>query len=248
LFESNGNRITDNLISNNNVGLYFDSGIANNKVWKNAIISNGIHAKDYNPPGDNPWNITTIGNYWDNYTEAVGAVDGDVDNIGDIPYDFIVGVAGVKDHLPIFQLLVNVTVLNPINSTVFGANAPDFKVEKEFIVKALSVDKMWYSIYNGTHWSANFTFITNGTIDQNAWDELPEDIVIIKFYANDTFGNEGNRDVLITKDIPVSGVLLPAADDDDDDDDEETVRIPGYDLLIILGLIILSIFFHKLYC
>lgn len=232
---SEENNITGNLITNN--GVYgiemLDTGCIDNIIWENAFIGNGIHAYDESA-NNNFWNNTNNGNYWDNYT---GSERAEGDNIGDIPYEFIKRVnSGVKDHLPIFQLLVNVTVLNPINSTVFGANAPDFKVEIGFIVEALDVDKMWYSIYNGITWSDEFLFTVNGTIDQDSWSEMPQNKeIVVRFYANDTLGNEGYTDINVTRILPPSGGggLLPAADDDDDDDDDAR-GIPGYDVYLFL--------------
>ncbi|GAH68447.1 unnamed protein product, partial [marine sediment metagenome] len=41
-----------------------------------------------------------------------------------------------------------------------------------------------------------------GTITQAAWDTLSEGGVIIRFYANDTYGNIGTRYVLVYFEIP----------------------------------------------
>ncbi len=243
--DSDDNIITGNLITNNTKrGIYleFAGGSTNNLFYKNAFIGNGEHARDQSAFNANNWNYTDIGNYWYNYS----GLDSNGDNIGDSPYTYIPAVAKANDSLPIFQLLVNVTVSYPTNNTVFGTNAPNFEIEVEFIVEALEVDTMWYSIYNGTVWSANFTFTANITIDQDSWDALPENVTIIRFYANDALGNVGYRDCNITKYIPPLAGGSPLAAGDDDDDDKEVVIISaGFYFIISLMFAIISLIILK---
>ena len=47
-----------------------------------------------------------------------------------------------------------------------------------------TLDQMWYTL-NG---SANIPFTTNGTIDAGEWATLPNGVVTLIFYANDSFG------------------------------------------------------------
>ena len=64
---------------------------------------------------------------------------------------------------------------------------------------------MWYTINDG---ATNITFSgLTGTIDQAEWEKLSHGpIKTIRFYANDTVGNEGQAEVIINKDInaPIS--------------------------------------------
>ncbi len=59
---------------------------------------------------------------------------------------------------------------------------------------------MWYSVDGGL---TNVIFITNGSISQSIWDDLPEGGVLIRFYANDSLGNIVFEQVHIFKEIPV---------------------------------------------
>ena len=49
--------------------------------------------------------------------------------------------------------------------------------------------------------STNYTFVGDtGIIDQDAWDHFGEELVIIRFYINDSFGKIGMDEVTIAKD------------------------------------------------
>ncbi|MFX1411533.1 MAG: nitrous oxide reductase family maturation protein NosD [Promethearchaeota archaeon] len=92
------NLIIDNLISQNNIGVFIDSHSNNNSLYENFFIENLKHAIDNGD--DNKWNSSTIGNYWDNHTGP----DNNNDGIVDSPYTFIGGTAGSIDYLPIARL------------------------------------------------------------------------------------------------------------------------------------------------
>ena len=62
---------------------------------------------------------------------------------------------------------------------------------------------MWYTIDGGLN---NYTFTDNGTINQAAWDALPEGSVTIRFYAVDIIGNIEFEEITVIKDIPVGGL------------------------------------------
>ncbi|MFX1532324.1 MAG: nitrous oxide reductase family maturation protein NosD [Promethearchaeota archaeon] len=97
--DSDYNDIIDNILKNNNQGIYLYTDCANNSIYKNSFLENGIHAVDDGT--DNEWNSTTIGNYWDNHTGP----DDNNDGIVDIPYIYIGGIAGSIDYLPIAEEL-----------------------------------------------------------------------------------------------------------------------------------------------
>ncbi|MBY8990689.1 MAG: right-handed parallel beta-helix repeat-containing protein [Candidatus Lokiarchaeota archaeon] len=92
------NKISGNIIKSNNIGISIeDTGCSNNSIYNNIFLENGIHAIDNGI--DNKWNISTIGNYWDNHTGPDSNKDGIVDN----PYNYIGGSAGSIDYLPIAE-------------------------------------------------------------------------------------------------------------------------------------------------
>ncbi|MFX0060102.1 MAG: NosD domain-containing protein, partial [Candidatus Heimdallarchaeota archaeon] len=93
------NLIIDNLIFQNNIGVFIDSNSDNNSLYENFFILNLKHAIDNG--ADNKWNSSTIGNYWDNHTGPDNNKDGIVDN----PYTYIGGSAGSIDYLPIAALI-----------------------------------------------------------------------------------------------------------------------------------------------
>jgi parallel beta-helix repeat protein len=71
---------------------------------------------------------------------------------------------------------------------------------------------IWYSIFNGTQWSQNYTGGLSGMIDPSLWNSMPDAQLIIRFYANDSVGNIGWQDVIITKNTP-TGDGPPNGDD-----------------------------------
>ncbi|MGB5911938.1 MAG: NosD domain-containing protein [Promethearchaeia archaeon] len=85
-----GNIIRDN--TNFGVGIFS----ANNTIYQNCFINNGLHAID--DGANNSWDYLGQGNYWDNYT----GVDSDQNGIGDNPYN-ITGLAGSQDKFPLMS-------------------------------------------------------------------------------------------------------------------------------------------------
>jgi len=56
-------------------------------------------------------------------------------------------------------------------------------------------------LFDGVSWSINISFAgSTGTIQQALWDSMPNGVVIIRFYAEDTVGHIGFKDVNVTKD------------------------------------------------
>jgi hypothetical protein len=56
---------------------------------------------------------------------------------------------------------------------------------------------MWYTLND----SVKTFFTVNGTISQTFWDACGNGVVSVKFYANDSLGNEGFSEVVVQKDI-----------------------------------------------
>ncbi len=94
------NTIWANIIANNTqYGVVILSSSLRNLFYQNAFIGNTLHAQDGTNTGDNYWNKTLIGNYWDNHT----APDSNKDGIVDIQYTWITGAANSVDNYPLAQ-------------------------------------------------------------------------------------------------------------------------------------------------
>ena len=205
IFNSDNNNATGNIIKENTIGMDLDSSSDNNLMYENFFLKNGIHAVDDGL--NNDWNSTTIGNYWDNHTGPdVSPIDGIVDN----PYTYIGGSAGSIDHLPIAEDGPPLIIINsPLADNVFGTSAPSFSVT----ISGTFLDNMWYTLDGGLH---NYTFTgSTGTIDQSAWDAMPDGMITLIFYASDIPGNIGTAEVIIEKDsqAPIIVIISPNTDD-----------------------------------
>ncbi|MEJ2248441.1 MAG: LamG domain-containing protein [Candidatus Lokiarchaeota archaeon] len=88
----------------------------------------------------------------------------------------------------------SITIYNPDINDLFGENSPNFNVE---ITDFNGVDTMWYTLNDGV----KIFFTTNGTISQIVWDSYGSGSISIKFYANDSLGNEIFSEVIVQKDI-----------------------------------------------
>ena len=190
------NEIYRNLINENGVnGINFSSTSDNNLIYNNFFLKNGNHAVDEG--SDNTWNSTSIGNYWDNHTGPdITPQDGIVDD----PYTYIGGDAGSIDYLPIAEDgAPRITILSPEEGDRFKSTAPTFELE----IVDVYVYEMWYTLDGGLN---NYTFTENGTIDQSAWDALPDGTITIIFYARDIGENEAFVEVSVIKDISAGGL------------------------------------------
>jgi len=182
--------ITANLIKNNNIYGITLNDTSNDLIFNNTFTNNYINAQDNGT--NNQWNNGIIGNIWDDYI----GIDRNDDGIGDSPY-LISGTASSQDNFPILEDgddIPIITINSPYSNQVFGYPSPSYNV----FIFAADKNSTWYTIDDGV---TNFTFITNGTIDQGAWDLKPNGTVKITFYINDTTGNLGSDEVIFRKDI-----------------------------------------------
>ena len=167
----------------------------------NLFYNNYISGFDYNGADDgvnNSWDNGTIGNYYSDY----GGIDANDDGIGDSPY-IIFGAASSQDNFPIWWDAPTIEIVSPVENQAFELSSPEFTLSIEGIE-----DSLWYSL--------NDTFIeffndTTGIINQTSWDALQEGFLTITFYANDSKGYIGFKDVQIFKDLsfPVITVIRP---------------------------------------
>ncbi|MFW9895301.1 MAG: NosD domain-containing protein, partial [Candidatus Thorarchaeota archaeon] len=91
----------------------------------------------------------------------------------------------------------------PSSEQIFGLNSPSFNVE----ILDLSLDKMWYNLNLGV---TKYFFTDNGSISD--WAGLPNGMVTITFFANDSAGNENSASVDVYKDsgLPTITINSPA--------------------------------------
>ncbi|MFX1304291.1 MAG: hypothetical protein ACFE9X_13130, partial [Promethearchaeota archaeon] len=188
------------------------SGSVNNTFYLNFFRDNGRHVQQSG--------INVNDNAWNNteignYWDNYTGVDMNGDGIGDTPHN-ISKTPLIQDYLPIVDIdPPNITIIKPSNNSVFGSAAPSFEIK----VNERFLDVMWYTLDSGLH---NYTFTKNGTIDQAAWNLLANGQVNLRFYAFDKVGNIAHEYILIIK--------------------QKEAAIPGYNLMILLGLFFLFCF------
>ncbi|MBA7531005.1 hypothetical protein ES705_23216 [subsurface metagenome] len=117
------------------------------------------------------------------------------DSVGNIGYEEI---TVVKDIIP-----PDITILYPLADSTYGNNPPQYSVS----IQDPHLDLMWYTIDMGLN---NYTFTINGTINFNAWNLIPNGLVILTFYANDSLGNIDSQFINIIKQVyPEIFINLP---------------------------------------
>ncbi|MFW9770787.1 MAG: hypothetical protein ACFFEO_01270 [Candidatus Thorarchaeota archaeon] len=91
----------------------------------------------------------------------------------------------------------NITVDYPNTNSLYGANPPEFSIS----ASKFNLDSVWYELLG---YPKNFIlFEFTGMINQEAWDSFGNGTVTIRFYANDTTGNFGIKDIIVRKDVSV---------------------------------------------
>ncbi|MHA2010264.1 MAG: NosD domain-containing protein, partial [Promethearchaeota archaeon] len=202
---STNNNVTENIVKDNvGIGIHFLSLTVDNLIGENILLRNGKHAVD--DGSGNDWNSTIIGNYWDNHT---GPDTTPQDGIVDVPYIYIGGTAGSTDYLPIAEDgAPMITINSPKPGDAFNNIAPSFNVR----ITDILIDIMWYTLDAGLN---NYTFTENGTIDQAAWNAMPEGDLTLRFCARDLPGSIGAAEVIINKDTqaPIINILSPTSGD-----------------------------------
>lgn len=190
LYGSSDNDLINNSIYKNNItGIAVSVNSNNNLIYNNNFIENYLNAQDNGTT--NLWDNGIIGNYWDDYM----GIDGDNNNIGDMPYN-ISGLARSQDNFPIFTVSIPppmITIQSPVENSLFGTTAPTIYIHTE----SMFTDTIWYFMDDGTITTNNFTF--TGAIDH--WDLIANGTVRIRIYINDTFGKVTFTEILLRKDI-----------------------------------------------
>lgn len=116
-----------------------------------------------------------------------------------------------------------INIISPTSGESIGRSAPSFQVE----INDLTLHNTWYSLDGGI---TNVPFFgTSGTINKDLWESLWDsldygDPITITFYANDTLGHLSSNQVEIIKSRP-----------------SPDSTIPGFGVVLTIGIIILSI-------
>ncbi|MHA1192315.1 MAG: hypothetical protein ACTSP9_08470, partial [Promethearchaeota archaeon] len=97
-----------------------------------------------------------------------------------------------------------ITINSPIGDQEFSSTPPNFNIS----VSELNPDSTWYSFDNGVNC---YLCELIGQIDSNLWNNLDNGEYTVKFYANDTVGNEDFATVIISKNAPMDDFLLVIA-------------------------------------
>jgi hypothetical protein len=87
-----------------------------------------------------------------------------------------------------------ITINSPVPHEFFGISAPNFDISIDEPFLNFTWNTLDGGIINKTF--SGFT----GTIDQTEWDKIGNGSVTIRFYANDSTGNQGYEEVKILKD------------------------------------------------
>ena len=117
-----------------------------------------------------------------------------------------------------------IMIISPELAEIFNTTAPTFIVEA---YDANPVRK-WYTINESL---TEYTFTVNGSINQAAWDALPEGDLILRFYFEDIAGHISSDFVGISKKLQ--------SDDGNGDGDGDTTGpdIHGYSLVLLIPTI-----------
>jgi len=106
-----------------------------------------------------------------------------------------------------------IVIYSPFLDQKFKTTSPTFNIS---VLEETTTDN-WYTIFENPN-EYHFTNL-GGSIDQIAWNEIPEGLVDLTFYARDEAGNVGSTSISIIKEIPKNPVIL------------------GYELIMVIGII-----------
>jgi len=118
-------------------------------------------------------------------------------------------------------LLPKIWIISPATGAEFNTTAPNFIIEFE----EANLVEMWYTINESL---TEYAFTANGTINQAAWNALPEGELIFRVYIEDIAGNIVYDEEYIEKTLPTTP---------DDNGDPVTPEIYGYPLILLITTI-----------
>jgi parallel beta-helix repeat protein len=99
----------------------------------------------------------------------------------------------------------SIDIIYPVNYTVFGNFTCNFTV----IILEPNLNSSWYVVNGGTEILFDGTTGQNhGVISQTEWNKQPNGTVVISFFANDSVGNVGIKNVTVYKDIESPTIII----------------------------------------
>ncbi|MFX0104203.1 MAG: lamin tail domain-containing protein [Candidatus Hodarchaeota archaeon] len=182
----------------------------NQTYWKSRPI---INITVYDPNLDKIWyKIGTNHSWIENNTETFIS-DYIWSNLPDGKFIIEIYASDSLSHINDTYKLVlykdtlapDITINYPYSNSLIGINAPRFNIS----INEIFLDKIWYTIVG--YPEEFFLLKTTGTINQTAWYNFGNGTVRIIFYANDTLGTVGTKEIEVRKDIytPVINLNLP---------------------------------------
>ncbi|MBY8991844.1 MAG: hypothetical protein KGD58_13950 [Candidatus Lokiarchaeota archaeon] len=103
----------------------------------------------------------------------------------------------------------SISIDSPKTNGLYGDIAPNFYIS---IIED-NLNQTWYTLDNGT---TNYIFSgLSGLINQTEWDNFGNGNVTIGFYANDTLGNLGFKEVTVRKNIDAPIITIISPDEND---------------------------------
>lgn len=174
---------------------------------------------------DSMWynlNNTSINHTFSGFTGIINQIIWNQFTEGNITITFYandtLGYIGSAEIIVEKDTTLPIIIINsPMDNDVFATEPPNFNV-------TIIEKNPLYSWYTIEGIAGNFYFTElNGTIDQDAWNSIPQGELLITFYAEDAAGNIGTNSVIIKKSIPSKSAIL------------------GYDIFLLIGLISLAL-------
>lgn len=95
-----------------------------------------------------------------------------------------------------------ITINEPDPGDKFTTTIPVYNIT----ITEINLDSFWYSLDNGSTTIPITAY--SGSINENAWNALPNGQVTITFYAIDTVGNLGYSSVIVDKDSPTTPSVI----------------------------------------
>lgn len=173
---NDGNKILNNTISRNNIGVTLTSTSDENLVSLNEFILNVLH--NANDDGDsNNWNMTIYGNYWSDY---VGS------GVYNIP-----GVGGAIDYHPFIYDAIPPSINHPDD-----LNYAVGTIGHNITFEASDDHPSYYLVLKNNSFFVTATW-DGGTITINV-DGLQVGVYEFKIIVYDSFGNAATDAVIVT--------------------------------------------------
>ncbi len=194
---------------NNGVSFIIEEGppiITINSPTPSAVFGNDAPSYNVSIPGlyhsmwytldDGVTNITTSG-----LIGIINQTEWDKEGDGNVTITFYANNTFGKIGFNSVKVIVDknipiIDINSPTTNQLFENNipSPTFNIW----INETNLVEMWYTLNSE---SFKYFFLTNSSINQNAWNTLSDGTVTIRFYANDSLGNIGFAEVTIGKDI-----------------------------------------------